>query len=516
MGEEWHPRSIPLVLTTEEQTADGGSVVAVTARFGVKSQKQAEFIIFRWYSDQQIVTVTGGVVMETETQKNSPIVELARKRAANFSAHSGRRKNGFYDMRGWIAALGVLATLIAILTQLYQTQLKSYPGLELGARILFVATPALASTLAAFASKKYAKGDWWITRSASEEIKKELYFYRTIWPKDKRNEMLEASLNRIQRQVYQALGGVFSLEEPKKKAVTKNRKPVPQTDQTSKPARDSDFSDLGGDEYFKYRVEEQFNWHNNKINELKGQRDRWTILIMAIGALGTVLATLGGNWGIWVALTASLTSALIGWELLNNNEGAIRNYSKVVLELSILRDHWLNLDQTKIAPEKIQEEIKKMVNGCENVLWAQNIEYIKAMQDALKDDNLEEQAKLANNATQQMVVTYESTSQSMADNTIETFNATLKQTSQQVDGAFQDTVGALKQEASELVQKQLDAASQVLTEAAENITDNAPTLTTSPPQTSQETSQVEADQDAGTDELNQIQAAYPETGEVKG
>ena len=437
--------------------------------------------------------------MGTETENTPSILDLAWKRSTNFSAHSGRRKNGFFDARLWIAILGVIATLIAILTQVNKAFLDSYPGLKLVAQILFVATPVLASMLAAFASKKYANGDWWVTRAASEEIRKEIYFYATIWPKEGRDEMLEKSLARIQRQVYQAMGGVFALEEP------------------TKPARQLGFRDLTGEEYFQRRLDEQLTWHNNKISKLKKERDRMTILILATGALGTVLATLGTtqtlDWGIWVALTASITSALIGWEQLRGNETIIRNYSKVVLELSILRDHWLRLSPEQRATPL---ELEGLVKGCEKVLWEQNAEYIRAMQDLLKGNTLDEQAKAVTSAIEETVVVAKRTTQAMQDNALGLLTDTVNNTGQQVEATFQDTADALGEQSSRFVQKQLDAVSQAVTDAAENLVERTPTLTATLAKIAQDYSHVDVGRDTSKEELNQILASYPKTGEVKG
>lgn len=461
--------------------------------------------------------------METETTEYAPILDLAYKRAANFSAHSRRRKDGFYDARLWIAILGVLVTLIAILVEIYPN-LFGNVTLPIGLQLLFIATPVFASTLAAFASKKYANGDWWVTRAAAEEIKKEIFYYRTIWPKKKRDDMLENRLKEIQRQVFRALGGVFSLEEPKEKRGTKNKskEPASQAVQKPKPARDTGYSDLTGDEYFKYRVEHQLNWHNDKINQLKRERDRMTVLILAVGALGTVLATLGSTqassqssigWGIWVALTASITSALIGWEQLRGNESVIRNYSKVVLELSILRDHWLNLPPKKKTEEA---EIKNLVGKCEMILWAQNMEYIKAMQDVLKDNNLDEQAKLAKTSSEEAVLTYETTTKSVQESTIQVVRETVGNAGEMVEASYQATLDTLQEEGTELLQKQLDAASQTITEAADNFVERVPTLSTALTQIAQDYSDLEVGPDTSKEQLNEILSRYPKTGDLKG
>ncbi|MBK9210166.1 MAG: hypothetical protein IPL71_18470 [Anaerolineales bacterium] len=94
-----------------------------------------------------------------------------------------------------------------------------------------------------------------------------------------------------------------------------------------------------------------------------------------------MFAALGSGFTLWVALAASLTTTLIGWQELRNLDLVVRNYSKLIMELDILASHWLNLEED----ERTQTEFYKMVNGTEEILWSQNVEYIKSMQEALKE-----------------------------------------------------------------------------------------------------------------------------------
>src|SRR5512134_2277172 len=145
--------------------------------------------------------------METESTKQTPILEIAWLRHADLDLAADRRTKGFYTVRRWITWLGVLATLFAILTQLQifrdETSLQ---GLII--KVLFIAIPVLASIFAAFATKFYSDGDWLVYRAGAEEIKKEIYLYRTILPKDKtRRDYLEKRLGEIQRKLFRNLGG---------------------------------------------------------------------------------------------------------------------------------------------------------------------------------------------------------------------------------------------------------------------------------------------------------------------
>ncbi|MCI0553551.1 MAG: hypothetical protein L0287_21605, partial [Anaerolineae bacterium] len=213
--------------------------------------------------------------METEAPKSTPILNVAWTRFAQLDASSKRGTSLYRNIRRWIATLGVVATLFAILSLLFPRDgtVVTPPQLMIdfckdfgychvigwGFRVLLVTIPILASALAAIATRGFSNGDWLIARAGAEEIQKEIYIYRTILQKkSSRRAYLEKRLNEIQRQVYRGMNGEFSFEP--------YDGPVPPNYSAGDPASDPGFGDLTGEEYFRYRVEYQLAWHNRKIN----------------------------------------------------------------------------------------------------------------------------------------------------------------------------------------------------------------------------------------------------------
>ena len=444
-------------------------------------------------------------VTEIETPKPAPILEIAWLRHADLDLAASRRTKAFYDIRKLIAWLGVLATLFAILTQ--QPIFANTTSLQgVVVKVLFIATPVLASIFAAFASKFYSNGAWLIYRAGAEEIKKEIYIYRTILAKDKsRRDYLERRLGEIQRQLFRNLGGEFAFEG--------YRGSLPSSYNKANPDSDPGFHDLNGDEYVKYRLKHQLDWHNNRINQRKRERRWMTIYVLAIGGLGALLAALGGPLALWVAFTASITAALLGWQELRKVDEIIKNYSKVVMELTILYNHWQNLEPEERTPA----EFELMVRGCERVLGAQNREYIRSLQEALQEANLEKEAALINQVVKESAESAERAKEAMRENIIDTTQEFLADTEQRVDETAKAVLGSLAEEASsEIVQKELEAMSQAITEAAENLMERASTLTSSLTQTALDFAHVEIGRDTSTEELNTILASYPKTNDVKG
>ena len=447
--------------------------------------------------------------MDTETTNKMPILEIAWTRFAVLDAAAIRRTRGFYRIRKFILGLAVTATAFAILTTSFFSDSESLLGLIV--KIFFIATPIIASIFAAFATRFYSNGSWLVIRAGAEEIKKEIYLHRTVRKnKPKRGEILEKKLAGIQRQMFRSLGGEFSFEPYDGKVPPYF---TPKTSEEEKDQGDPGYHDLNGDEYFKYRLEHQFSWHNNKINGYKAKRRMMVIYILLMGGLGALLAALGGGLSLLVALTASITAALIGWQELNNYDTVIRNYSKVVMELTILYDHWLNLK----PEDRTEKEFHNMVEECEKVLWEQNVEYIRSMQEVLKEEDLEEEAKLATDLVARAVETDKNIKQEISEAVLETAGAALDTAQEKIVEEFKETLGTLVEEASsELVQQELEAMKKAVAETAQTVMARVSSLNATLSQLAEEYSGVDIGRDTTKEELNAILARYPKTTDVKG
>ncbi len=442
--------------------------------------------------------------METEAPQTAPILNSAWTRYAQLNAVSSRRSLAHRRLRIWIAVLGILATLFAILTQAFFLDTTSLAGLVV--KVLFVSAPIIASILAAWGSRAFSNGDWLITRAAAEEYLKEIYFYRTILQKkNSRRSYLENRINEIQKRLFRGLGGELAFRP--------YDGPVPPYYSPENPDSDPGFQDLTGDEYFKYRLEDQLRWHIKEVNEYKRERGLLTFWVAVSGGLGAIFAAIGAPISILVALTASITAALIGWQELRNIDSVIKNYSKVILELTSLYDHWLNLE----AEERTNAEFYKMVRGCEEVLWAQNTEYIKSMQEALKDADLEKEASLVNQTIKESVESAERMKQAMRDDLASAADEALQEAEQKVDETFKAVLGTLAEEAaSEVVQQELEAMGKAAVETAQSVFQHASAFTSSLAQIAQEYADVEIGRDTSKEQINAILARYPKTNDVKG
>jgi hypothetical protein len=307
-----------------------------------------------------------------ETSQSNRVLETAWHRYAQLDANATKSKSQYMRLKRTIAYLSVLAVLFAILVDHYSPNVPSWGQLIF--RVLLILTPIATSIIAAFTNKFQQGHRYLASRAAAEEILKEIYIYRTVLKNSKsRNKWLSDRLAAIMRKLYRAVGGELILEP--------YDGDLPPYHDPSRDYSDPGFKDLSGEEYVTYRLEDQLAWHIKKNLELQRDRKRIQWLILVFGGLGSFLAAWGGPLVLWVAFTSAIASVLIGWEELRGLDMKVANYSQVVLELNIIRDHWLMLSEE----ERTQAEANKIVRQTENLLWNQNTEFINAMRKAFAD-----------------------------------------------------------------------------------------------------------------------------------
>jgi hypothetical protein len=271
----------------------------------------------------------------------------------------------------------------------------------------------------------------------------------------------------------------------------------------SDPLGDSGFHDISGDDYFRYRVEQQHKWHSNRVVKRQAERTRLQFFILASGALGTLLAII---LPIWVALAASFTAAFIGWQQLRNLDAVVKNYSKVRMELGIIMDHWRNLTPA----EKTQTEFYNMVKSTEDILWSQNVEYIKAMQEALKESDLDEEANLINRVIKEQRESDARFKRSLEDSVVGYVTDGLNEAHEGLTEEFQNALGSLAEEASsDLVQAELASMQQAVSERFHGLRDSIEAI-------AEEFAGVEISRDTPRAVLNDYLSRFPKSQDALG
>lgn len=443
--------------------------------------------------------------MENQPQQIAPILKVAWAKFGQLDEVSGKRSKLYDKLRRWIALLGVLSTLFAILTTVYPPEFPAIGKFLL--QLLLIVSPIMASLLAAYTSKAFSTGDWLITRAGAEEVLKEIYKYRTILINTPtRRIWLEEKLNEIQRSVFRGMNGELVME------AYKGAVPPPSRFNPNDPNSDTGLHDLTGEEYYKYRLHDQLTWHQKKVVIKQKERNRLQLLILFSGAVGALFAALGSGFTLWVALAASLTTTLIGWQELRNLDLVVRNYSKLIMELDILASHWLNLEED----ERTQTEFYKMVNGTEEILWSRNVEYIKAMQEALKESDLEEEASLIHRVVQEQRDSDRRLKQGREDAIVDYTRESMLETEEKLTETFKATLGSLSEEASsELVQAELAAMRDAIQDVMEDISEHLG-ISSKLKAIEEEFEGVDISSSTPMSVLNDLMSRYPKTSDAKG
>lgn len=398
---------------------------------------------------------------EPVTKAPASILELAWQQFANMDANAKALYKRNIRLRWWVAALGVAATLFAILTDNYGAAIAdtwNLGGLPIGAtatlglRILLILTPITASIIAYLAKGNYGGTGWLAMRAAAEQTLREIFTFRTILVEEpKRRDWLNERLADIQRQLYKAEGGELVL--------TPYKGALPPYYYPGDPNSDAGYADLGGMEYLRYRLDDQLQWHQRKVLRFQRERRNLQIFILGMGGLGTLLAALDGGWSVWVALTAALASAFSGWDQLRNLDDTMRNYSKVILELNITRNTWLNLELN----ERTTSEFQRMVRSTEEVLWSQNAEYIRSMQEALA--GLDEEDDLVMETVRNSIKADAAFKSRMRSRLASQAADTMEETYGSAGDTFDEAVGSIADYANEEVRQEMQGVRDALSAA---------------------------------------------------
>jgi hypothetical protein len=182
------------------------------------------------------------------------------------------------------------------------------------------------------------------------------------------------------------------------------------------------------------------------------------------------------------------------------------------LELSITYDHWKNLE----SEERTQTEFFKTVRSTEDILWSQNVEYIKAMQEALRESDLEEEASLINRVIKEQRDSDQRFKQGITDTIGDFVRDGMLETEQTLTETFKSTLGTLAEEASsDLVQAELASMQAAIRDAVKNVAESIG-LSSSLKAITEEFDGVEISGNTPVSVLNDLMSRLPKTTDAKG
>jgi hypothetical protein len=299
---------------------------------------------------------------------------------ADYDLNAILQQKKFDHMQATILALGVLATTLAVIKQLFAPPDNSvnYSSPWWWVRHLLVILPILLTVLITAANRFKHGNQWLFLRASAEAIKREIYRYRTRttyyggWSPDQPSPEQQLS-RKVQDITQAAMETEANLSTPDPYNKEKGFPP-------SVKYGDDGFTRLTPDRYIEVRLEDQLNYFNRSAirigRRLKGLQ--WAIWI--IGAVGTYLALVGQQ--IWIAVTTSIAAALTSFLGYKLSEDKLMKFNQARTELVNVRAWWMALSPDDQAD---QENVDMLVEHTEQVLKSELDNWVQLKQNVLAE-----------------------------------------------------------------------------------------------------------------------------------
>jgi tetratricopeptide (TPR) repeat protein len=291
---------------------------------------------------------------------NSPVLESAWQRYAEFDANSRAATRGRGYLLQATVGLAVIAVLLAVFIGSYDTYLLLPENFKATLRVILIVVLILDFISLAFTIRNQPLENAQVLRAAAEEIKKEIYFYRTVlqWHEE-RDSWLSQRLTEIQRNVADNFNTELTLKP--------YRGSLPPYYRPDNPISDPGFTRLFPDDYLRYRLEERLQYYGMAM--IEPQQIKWylNVGLFVTGGLSVLLATLGGSFTAWIALSIFAAAALIAWLEPGHLDTRVNTYNQLILALQIVRDDWKSLSREE---QQTGEAFLKLVVATEKVIWS--------------------------------------------------------------------------------------------------------------------------------------------------
>lgn len=302
---------------------------------------------------------------------------------ADYDLNAILQQKKFDRMQATILALGVLATTLAVVKQLFAPPDKSvnYSSVWWWLHHLLILLPIILTVLITAANRFKHGNQWLLLRASAEAIKREIYRYRTRttyyggWSPDQPSpeQQLSRKVQDITQAAMETEANLSALEPyDKKKGFPPYMKQA--------EGGDDGFSKLTPDRYIEVRLQDQLGYFNSSATRI-GRRLtglQWAIWI--IGAVGTYLALVGQQ--IWIAVTTSIAAALTSFLGYKLSEDKLMKFNQARTELGNVRAWWNALSPDDQAD---QGNVDMLVEHTEQVLKSELDNWVQLKQNVLAE-----------------------------------------------------------------------------------------------------------------------------------
>ena len=279
-----------------------------------------------------------------------------------------------------IASAGATAVLAADPTSAWT---NVAPWLRWGTIVLSVCLTGLFG----YALKFDRGADWVTCRRCAELILREIYLYRVRRGRYRNVANVDEVLAR---QIKTADVGIRLLRD------TRRAETMLEPRQAAIPLADGQADDgvraIEIKDYLGMRVEAQRKWYGGKVARLSAQLRMYQGLSIFVGLCGAVLASAGGVWTAWVALSTAIAAAMTSWTETRRLESTLGAYQQAATALDDMLLWWGALDD---VARKNDEKIEELVTDCEAIIDGENSSWTQDMLKRVADLKAEAAARVA-------------------------------------------------------------------------------------------------------------------------
>jgi hypothetical protein len=322
-------------------------------------------------------------------KKHNPTLVDAWQVFADYDHNANLASDRFKDLRRWILTLGVIATTVAVVYEVFfrEWQTPLIAGGLLGglsptpqsiAKVIVILLPITVSMLLTWANKFERGMNWILLRGAAESIKREIFMFRTkVGDYNDQRHQIKPREVRLAEKVKRINERLMKTEVNKDGLATYNG-PLPP--RFAYAEDDDGFAVLTADKYVIYRLEDQIKYYKRKVEKLGRRSRRLNFQIILFGAFGTLLAAL--NFEVWVAVTAAIVGAVSSYLEYSQFENTITSFNQTGRDLESLRMWWRAVPALE---KEVHATFERLVKNAEDILGAEHASWIQNMQDALEE-----------------------------------------------------------------------------------------------------------------------------------
>ena len=360
----------------------GGTADALARQFKAGQADAGDPMVTDILTDGRISCITLGdkpaaaavAALGTALQREcggTSVLRLAWETFAALDRAAGAQQNDFGKMQGWILGLGVVVVAMSVTHSVGQAQAWGWVD---SLRYGLIVAPISVSALIAV-SNRFSPGKRWVLlRAAAEALKREIYRYRVRPTQALADGTHEKQLQKAMEDITRRLARteVNSMANPLYDG------PIPPPKAVAEG--DDGLSLLGTERYVRLRLGDQLAYYGNTTTRLARQANGWQMVAIVVGALGTLLAALGGDWVSWVALTSALASAAMAYVGYKQFETTLTSYNQTAADLKNLLGWW-----TALLPDERADpdNVAKLVTTTEQVLADEQDGWAQSMTNAL-------------------------------------------------------------------------------------------------------------------------------------